>query len=202
MLDLHTQISLSSEQNHSHVTNVAIDIEACPDSGQVGEACVAGFNENNPAQTPEVLYLSQFRVELDRRFFRPSLPQNFLSICPDWLADGAPVIEQLVNNKHVVFYNSANDLPFFPNGLKGAASISCAMKRVAHHGGRWSKSHQNYSYINLEEARLLAGLPKPSGLRHRAGYDAICTAQIWQWCCRKDTLARGFDTGARQPALI
>lgn len=97
----------------------------------------------------------------------------------DAMVRGKPSIEQLlpriheiIANEHVVVYNAAFDTQFFPDRLRQARMVSCAMTRFAQEqGGPWRK---------LEVAARHVGHCW-TGDAHRALADALACRSVWLW---------------------
>lgn len=84
-----------------------------------------------------------------------------------------PQIDAVVKNQQVVIYNSAFDVPFFPNALRGAARIDCAMNHYATHFGLGRKAKLS---VVAEKAGHVW-----TGNAHRALADADACKTVWQW---------------------
>ena len=91
-----------------------------------------------------------------------------------------PVIEALVTGCHVVIYNSEFDTQFFPERMRAAAHISCAMQRFAGVYGDWNPYHQSFSWKSLKVAmEYVEGTWE--GTPHRALSDALACQTVWAW---------------------
>lgn len=87
-----------------------------------------------------------------------------------------PEIRRIVRGSHVVIYNATYDAPFFPEQLRFAGEISCAMRRYAESQfGRW---------VKLDVAAQAAG-HRWTGQAHRALADALACRSVWNWLIRK-----------------
>ena len=83
-----------------------------------------------------------------------------------------PKIADIVGRQQVVIYNAAFDRQFFPDRLRAAAGVSCAMTGFADRlGGRWRK---------LDEAARHVG-HRWTGVAHRALSDALACRAVWRW---------------------
>ena len=97
----------------------------------------------------------------------------------DTMVWGAPTLEQLlptiveiISGEEVVIYNAAFDRQFFPDRLRAAGRISCAMRRFSDSlGGQWRK---------LEVAARHVG-HRWTGDAHRALADALACRSVWMW---------------------
>lgn len=112
---------------------------------------------------------------------RRSIPwqaRNIHGISDD-MVRGKPTLDQLlprirdiVAGEQVVIYNAAFDAPFFPDRLRHARMVSCAMTRFADAlGGPWRK---------LDVAARHVG-HRWTGDAHRALADALACRSVWLW---------------------
>ncbi len=90
-----------------------------------------------------------------------------------------PQIRGLVEGQHVVIYNADFDCGFFPNRLRNAARISCAMLRFAEVFGE-RKGRDGYKWQPLALASAHVG-HEWTGEAHRALADAQACRSVWQW---------------------
>jgi DNA polymerase III subunit epsilon len=119
----------------------------------------------------------------------PGRPIGFASsihgITDEMVADAPPMelllpsIERIVRDAHVVIYNAAFDTRFFPDELRGAAKISCAMHAFSRlfpppRGGR------SYRWWKLTAAAEHVGY-EWDGAAHRALADARAARAVWDW---------------------
>jgi len=96
-----------------------------------------------------------------------------------------PEIKALVGGAHVVIYNASFDCQFFPDRLKAASRVSCAMMEFAEvYGERGSYGRDN-RWQKLEVAARHVG-HKWTGKAHRALADALACRSVWNWL-RKNT---------------
>lgn len=87
-----------------------------------------------------------------------------------------PRIREIISGEQVVIYNAKFDTPFFPDRLRQAKTISCAMRRFADTlGGPWRK---------LEVAARHVG-HRWTGDAHRALADALACRTVWLWLERQ-----------------
>jgi DNA polymerase III epsilon subunit-like protein len=92
---------------------------------------------------------------------------------------GKPTLEQLlprigeiVAGERVVIYHAAFAVQIFPDHLRPAKTVSCAMMRFADaFGGRWQK---------LEVAARHVG-HHWTGEAHRALADSLACRSVWLW---------------------
>lgn len=97
----------------------------------------------------------------------------------DSMVRGKPTLEQLlprigeiIAGERVVIYNATFDVQFFPDQLRQAKTVSCAMTRFADAlGGRWQK---------LDVAARHVG-HRWTGEAHRALADSLACRSVWQW---------------------
>ena len=83
-----------------------------------------------------------------------------------------PRIREVIEGEQIVIYNAAFDTPFFPDRLRQASMISCAMIRFADAlGGRWRK---------LEVAAHHVG-HRWTGAPHRSLADSLACRSVWLW---------------------
>lgn len=83
-----------------------------------------------------------------------------------------PRIREIVAGEQIVIYNAAFDTPFFPDRLRQATIVSCAMIQFADRlGGSWRK---------LEVAARHVG-HRWTGDAHRALADALACRSVWLW---------------------
>ena len=82
-------------------------------------------------------------------------------------------IVRIVNGRDVVIYNAAFDVEFFPNRVKNAARVHCAMKAYSAFIGqiRW---------VKLVDAASRVGHTW-DGKAHRALADTQACRSVWQW---------------------
>ncbi len=108
----------------------------------------------------------------------PWQARNIHGISDD-MVRGKPTLDQLlprileiIAGEQVVIYNSAFDAPFFPDRLRQAKMVSCAMTRFADAlGGPWRK---------LDVAARHVG-HQWTGDAHRALADALACRSVWLW---------------------
>ena len=83
-----------------------------------------------------------------------------------------PRIHEIIAEQDLVIYNAAFDTAFFPDRLRHARAVSCAMTRFADAlGGPWRK---------LDAAARHVGHPW-TGNAHRALADALACRSVWLW---------------------
>ncbi len=83
-----------------------------------------------------------------------------------------PQIREIIAGEEVVIYNAAFDKPFFPDRLRQASKVSCAMVRFADTlGGRWRKLEVAAQHVDH----------RWTGDAHRALADALACRTVWQW---------------------
>ena len=116
---------------------------------------------------------------------RPGLQSRQLRVARSF-ETAIPAIQEAVRGKRVVMYNSEGEDLFLRESLDTAADKQCAMTRFSGRGGRYSKHHQSYQWVRLNEALQIAGIPKPRGPYHRALVDAEATLLLWQWMEAQD----------------
>ena len=92
------------------------------------------------------------------------------------LNDLLPDIRKLISGQQLVIYNAPFDISFFPNRLKEASSIACAMRGFANKvSGRARK---------LDVAAAHVGHVW-TGEAHRALADTLACRSVWQWLEKK-----------------
>ena len=100
-----------------------------------------------------------------------------------------PEIDKIVRSQRVVIYNARFDTPFFPNRLRDADTIECAMVRYAQvTGGRWQK-------LDLVSKRVGH---QWSGSAHRALADAEACRSVWKWLVSKGHAPRDPEARPQQ----
>ena len=82
-----------------------------------------------------------------------------------------PEIKKMVEGNDVIAYNAPFDVGFFPNKLKNAASISCAMRVFA-------EFHGSKKPLKLSVAADIVGHVW-SGVAHRALADTLACKSVW-----------------------
>lgn len=83
-----------------------------------------------------------------------------------------PQIREIIAGEQVVIYNAAFDTPFFPDRLRQARVISCAMTRFADTlDGRWRKLEVAARHVRH----------RWTGDPHRALADALACRSVWLW---------------------
>ena len=82
-------------------------------------------------------------------------------------------ILRIVSGRDVVIYNAAFDIEFFPNRLRNAAQIHCAMKA-------YSASIGKTRWVKLADAASRVG-HNWDGEAHRALADAQACRSVWRW---------------------
>jgi DNA polymerase III subunit epsilon len=83
-----------------------------------------------------------------------------------------PQIREIIAEQELVIYNAAFDTAFFPDRLRHARTVSCAMTRFADTlGGPWRK---------LDVAARHVG-HRWTGNAHRALADALACRSVWLW---------------------
>lgn len=104
----------------------------------------------------------------------------------DAMVESAPTLADLwldvrerVEGRHIVIYNAQFDRGFFPNGLRNAARISCAMLRFSEVFGE-RKGRHGYRWQRLALAAAHVG-HEWTGEAHRALADTLACRSVWQW---------------------
>lgn len=82
-------------------------------------------------------------------------------------------ILRIVSGREVVIYNAAFDVEFFPNRLKNATRVHCAMKA-------YSASIGQTRWVKLVDAASRVGHTW-DGKAHRALADAQACRSVWRW---------------------
>jgi DNA polymerase-3 subunit epsilon len=101
----------------------------------------------------------------------------------DSMVRGQPTLHQLlpdiraaIRGKELVIYNATFDTSFFPNRLRDASNVSCAMREfAARRGDRPTK---------LADAAAHVG-HRWTGQAHRALADALACRSVWNWLGRR-----------------
>jgi DNA polymerase-3 subunit epsilon len=91
-----------------------------------------------------------------------------------------PDILRILSGRQVVIYNAAYDREFFPDRLKCATQISCAMLKFAEARGEWNARYGNFRWHRLEDAARHVGHVW-AGQAHRALADAQACRSVWTW---------------------
>lgn len=106
------------------------------------------------------------------------------------LEDLMPRIHDIVRDQHVVIYNSSFDIKFFPDRLRCAEQVSCAMLRFAKAtGGPWSKLDAAARHVGHDW----------SGNAHRALPDALACRSVWLWLEKREIGRRPAVPQSSQP---
>ncbi len=107
------------------------------------------------------------------------------------LAELWPQIRGLLSGAHVVIYNADFDRKFFPDRLKCASQISCAMFEFARHYGERDPYRGTFRWQSLDFAARHVR-HRWTGDAHRALSDAMACRAVWQWLTqhRHETLRR------------
>ncbi len=101
----------------------------------------------------------------------------------DWMVRSKPTLGQLmpeisraIHGREVVIYNAPFDVSFFPDRLRSANRVLCAMGEFTElNGGRKRR---------LEVAAELVG-HRWTGDKHRALADALACRAVWHWTQQK-----------------
>ncbi|ANP46064.1 3'-5' exonuclease [Candidatus Viadribacter manganicus] len=96
------------------------------------------------------------------------------------LLDLLPQVEAIVCGARVVIYNSGFDTRFFPDRLRSAAAIDCAMLRFARARGVRNPRFGDFKWHKLTVAAEHVGY-EWEGVAHRALADALATRAVWNW---------------------
>ena len=92
------------------------------------------------------------------------------------LEDLLPQINRVISGQQLVIYNAPFDISFFPNRLRDASSIECAMRAFSNAvGGRSRK---------LDVAAAHVGHVW-TGEAHRALADTMACRSVWRWLHNK-----------------
>jgi len=91
-----------------------------------------------------------------------------------------PDVRRLLSGQHVVIYNAAFDRAFFPDQLRCAAQVSCAMLQFARIYGERSSRYNSYRWQKLTRAAEHIGY-RWEGQAHRALADAKAARAVWRW---------------------
>jgi len=115
---------------------------------------------------------------IDPRQPIPRQAQNIHGISDDMvrgkptLAAVLPQVREIIAEQELVIYNAAFDTAFFPDRLRHARAVSCAMIIFADAlGGPWRK---------LDVAARHVG-HQWTGTAHRALADALACRSVWLW---------------------
>jgi DNA polymerase III subunit epsilon len=88
----------------------------------------------------------------------------------------APRIREIIAGEELVIYNAAFDTAFFPDRLRHARSVSCAMTRFADAlGGPWRRLDVAATHVGHQW----------TGSAHRALADALACRSVWLWLERR-----------------
>jgi DNA polymerase III epsilon subunit-like protein len=83
-----------------------------------------------------------------------------------------PRIREIIAEEELVIYNAAFDKAFFPDRLRHARAVSCAMTRFSDAlGGPWRKLDVAARHVGHEW----------TGNAHRALADALACRSVWLW---------------------
>ena len=83
-----------------------------------------------------------------------------------------PHVRQVIAGEQVVIYNAEFDTRFFPDRLRHARMVSCAMTRFAQElGGPWRKLDVAARHVRH----------RWTGDPHRALADALACRAVWMW---------------------
>lgn len=104
------------------------------------------------------------------------------------LAELWPEIRALVSGAQVVIYNADFDRKFFPDRLKCASRISCAMLEFARHYGERDPYRGTFRWQRLDVAARHVG-HRWTGDAHRALSDALACRAVWQWVTQRRHVA-------------
>jgi DNA polymerase III epsilon subunit-like protein len=101
----------------------------------------------------------------------------------DYMVTGKPTLEDLLPNirkvisgQQLVIYNASFDISFFPNRLRDAASIDCAMRGFA--------NKVSGGVRKLDVAAAHVGHVW-TGEAHRALADTLACRSVWRWLEKK-----------------
>ena len=97
------------------------------------------------------------------------ITNEMVSECPS-LEDYWGEIKLILTNKHIIIFNKNFDTQFFPDHLKCAGKVTCAM-------AQFKKNHRGRKY-NLKYAAEVIGY-KWKGEPHRALADTQATRAVW-----------------------
>ena len=96
------------------------------------------------------------------------------------LADLWPQLEVMLSGREVVIYNAAYDREFFPDRLRCAKRVCCAMLAFAKAYGEWNPKFGDFRWQRLETAAEHVG-HLWEGQAHRALADARACRSVWRW---------------------
>ena len=113
-----------------------------------------------------------------------SIENSYIHGITDSMVSGQPTLEEcweeieaILNAKHIIIYNKSFDTRFFPDHLRCAEKVSCAMQRFRNfHGGKkynlqYATQHIGYSW---------------KGTAHRALADTLASRAVWLWLDQKE----------------
>ena len=103
---------------------------------------------------------------------------------PD-LNDLLPQIRKVISGQQLVIYNAPFDVSFFPNRLREASSIECAMRNFASALGGKSRK--------LDVAAAHVGHVW-TGEAHRALADTLACKSVWNWLEGKKSKLKGHSS--------
>ena len=109
-----------------------------------------------------------------------------------------PRVRSIVSGAHIVMYNAEFDAGFFPDGLRCAAKITCAMKEFARIHGQWNSHHNDWKWQKLTMAAAHVG-HRWEGNAHRALADALATRSVWLWIARQAKSSTPLPVSTRPP---
>ena len=89
-------------------------------------------------------------------------------------------LHRIVSGEHLIIYNAAYDTTFFPDRLKCAIQVSCAMVTFAKTYAAGDSRHTRSTWKSLDVATRHIAY-KWEGDPHRALADALACKAVWQW---------------------
>jgi DNA polymerase III subunit epsilon len=101
-----------------------------------------------------------------------------------------PQIQAIVRDNHLIIYNAQFDTGFFPDKLKCAKTVSCAMLRFAKIYGQ--KKYGSYTWQKLTTAADYIDYTW-EGEAHRALADVQATCALWKWMERQSRDSNDVD---------
>lgn len=106
------------------------------------------------------------------------ISDSMVSGMPD-LNDLMPQIRKVISGQQLVIYNAPFDVSFFPNRLREASSVECAMRNFASAiGGKSRKLDFAAAYVGHIW----------TGEAHRALADTLACKSVWNWLDAKKKL--------------
>ena len=159
---------------------VALDMEYVKYENQFVPIEIAIFDIEKMEMLFESFIIPDFDFKVSRRLEQRGVSKNDILQRGKSIHEIDRLLEEILQNKVCVFWNSAFDLKQYPLLKKYAFDVRCCMKRHSERHGPYNIEFGDHNFCKLGEVASEMGYKPASDKNfHQAGIDAEATAFIW-----------------------